>query len=278
MKLIYFQKQFLKEDYRENSFERYREEMKVIKRTVAASFLAVFPVCALIPLALISYSLANVISVILGREAFGLDISADNISLIPFFLFIIAAVFSLLGFIFREIKAHKVIFAAFIGLSAYGAVSLVAGWSGIGIGFAILLYGILGVIIENSAVEGYERMKELSEIQGYPEFLDLLEAARPVANTMGVRYDKYKEIVERRKTKAEALKNGVLYEEEKDEDLMEELFPEIDELELFEADNPYINETYDAKIKAKYDTRRYGEYAEKADEIDQISAIDIIYE
>ena len=119
-----------------------------------------------------------------------------------FFLFSIAAL-SFIAFFFKLRKPHKFLFCVYIAGAIYGLVGLFRGTASILTGLYLIIYGIYGMWLQDYIIRLHKDLDELALKEGYPDFIEVINEPRPMANTSGLHYHQSEFLKRQQKEKKE---------------------------------------------------------------------------
>lgn len=101
------------------------------------------------------------------------------------FLFVIAAL-SFIAFYFRLRKPHYVLFGIYAAGAVYGVIGLFTGACSTLFGLYLLAYGLYGMWLQDFIRRLHKELDYLSLQEGYPDFIEVINEPKSMANTSGL--------------------------------------------------------------------------------------------
>lgn len=188
------------EEFRINH-KRYKDLMKHFH---VAFWLAIIPSATVFLVLAVIYAIRGLAllagaDLVLAQKILNEELGTNDSSgltfntpyLYMFFLFSIA-VLSFIAFFFKLRKPHKFIFCIYAAGALFGLAGLFTGrfdgaW-GIVKGLYLLIYGMYGMWLQDYIIRLHKELDELSLKEGYPDFIEVINEPRPMANTSGLHY------------------------------------------------------------------------------------------
>lgn len=193
---------------------RYKKLQKHFKFSFLAGIIpsgAVFAVLALI-YAIRGLALLAGASLVIGQK-YANEIAGTNESTglgftTPYaymtYLFVIAAI-TAISFFFKKRKLTIPLFLLYAGGAVFGLIGMFTGAVGTLFGMYLLAYGCYGMWLEDFTRRLYKELDYLSLQEGYPDFIEMINEPKAMANSLGLRY--YQSEYQKRLRK-EAKENG----------------------------------------------------------------------
>lgn len=193
---------------------RYKKLQKHFKFSFLAGIIpsgAVFAVLALI-YAIRGLALLAGASLVIGQK-YANEIAGTNESTglgftTPYaymtYLFVIAAI-TAVAFFFKKRKLTIPLFLLYAGGAVFGLIGMFTGAVGTLFGMYLLAYGCYGMWLEDFTRRLYKELDYLSLQEGYPDFIEMINEPKAMANSLGLRY--YQSEYQKRLRK-EAKENG----------------------------------------------------------------------
>lgn len=120
------------------------------------------------------------------------------------YLFVIAAI-TAVAFFFKKRKLTIPLFLLYAGGAVFGLIGMFTGAVGTLFGMYLLAYGCYGMWLEDFTRRLYKELDYLSLQEGYPDFIEMINEPKAMANSLGLRY--YQSEYQKRLRK-EAKENG----------------------------------------------------------------------
>lgn len=227
---------------REELFKINHYRYKKLQRHFKLSFWAglipsagVFAVLAVIyfirTLAMLAGAGAIVAQRILN-EAFDTNDTSGLVFKVPYaymaYLFIIAAI-TAAAFVCKARKPHIVLFTIYAASALFGLIGMFTGAVGTLFGMYLLAYGCYGMWLEDVTRRLYRELDYLSLQEGFPDFIELINEPKAMANSLGLRYhqSEYQKRLRKEAKKAKAAGNA-----KETEELLPPPSAEMEELSL----------------------------------------------
>lgn len=103
------------------------------------------------------------------------------------YLFVIAAI-TAIAFFFKKRKLTIPLFLLYAGGAVFGLIGMFTGAVGTLFGMYLLAYGCYGMWLEDFTRRLYKELDYLSLQEGYPDFIEMINEPKAMANSLGLRY------------------------------------------------------------------------------------------
>lgn len=103
------------------------------------------------------------------------------------YLLVIAAI-TAIAFFFKKRKLTFPLFLLYAGGAVFGLIGMFTGAVGTLFGMYLLAYGCYGMWLEDFTRRLYKELDYLSLQEGYPDFIEMINEPKAMANSLGLRY------------------------------------------------------------------------------------------
>lgn len=103
------------------------------------------------------------------------------------YLLVIAAI-TAIAFFFKKRKLTLPLFLLYAGGAVFGLIGMFTGAVGTLFGMYLLAYGCYGMWLEDFTRRLYKELDYLSLQEGYPDFIEMINEPKAMANSLGLRY------------------------------------------------------------------------------------------